>query len=339
MDRVKFLESRISELEERLNGSTSTLENLDAVDFFVEKSIGVKVKDKIELARFVSNISGGVYINFDCSITSSEACSGKILVQVNSTAISEISFSAVAGENILHFGGSCQCVQNVENILSIEITNLTGVTNITLNTLSGVVFGMALKNMRGKSRLSACKLDAKIVELIMDNGKIYFYSGSSPAKSFGDFSYYADGIKADCVIDENDGTKVTYIARLDNNKNAFMSAGESVSGELVVSGNIVDDLAIGKTLDGIAVFYIKDGQVYFRMFNGTRFLSEKLLSRENKRKFVEVGVVGENSELLVIARSSDGGNYLYNQVDIEKLFGGAGEKLTIKVTAEVSEAV
>ena len=337
MDKVKFLESRIAELEERLNGSTKTLENLEAVDFSIEQSTTIKVKDKIELAKFVSLVSGGVYINFDCAIGASESASGKIQVLVNSTVVSEIPFNAVAGENSLHFGGACQCVQNVENILSIEITNLTGVTNATLTSLNGVVFGMALKNMRGKSRLSAYKVNEKTVELITDNGKIYLYTGTAPAKSFGDFSYYANGIEADCVIAGE--TPIVYIARLDTNKNAFISATESVSGEVVVSGDVVDDLAVGKTLDGIAVFYIKDGQVYFRLFNGTRFLSEKLLSRENKRRFVEVGVVGEDKELLVIAKSSDGGNYMYNQVDIEKSYGGSGEKITIKVTAEVSEAV
>lgn len=335
MDRVKFLESRIAELEERLNGSTKTLECLNSVDFTAINET-LKVKDKIELAKFTSKSTGGVYINFDFSVNASESVVGKMQILVNSTVISEISFSAGVSESIIHFGGAYQCVQNLENSLSVVITNLTGATSVNIASLSGVVFGMALENMRGKSGFSAYKLNAKVVEMISDDGKIYLYSGVEPAKSFGDFAYYADGIKCTCVIAGDD--PVTYIARLDANRNAFMSATESVSGEMVVSSESVEDIAIGSTSDGIAVFYIKNGEIYFRLFNGTTFLSEKLLTRDNKRRFVEVSVVGEREELLIIARTSDGGNYMYNQVDIEKSFGGMGEKLTIKVTAVVSES-
>lgn len=337
MNRVKFLESRVAELEERLSAGGANEILLDSLSFFDNQSKNLKIKDAVKLADFVAGENGCVLLNLDIVLNSTVVGSGKFLVYCNNSCVGELAFSVVAGENRLHFSTAVQAVKGIKNTLKLEVLQLVGATEIVLLSISGVLFGRGVSSGAVACRISACKKGSKLVEVIVDGEKVYTYlSNGVPAKSFGEFSYYGVGKRAGCVVTQTDNGERVHIVRLNSENYAFMSVGENISSEIALTDQKVDDVAIGVNGAEVLVFYIKNGQVYFKIFNGTRFGSERLVTRGNKRKFVELSVVGDGTELVVIATAEDGGNYLYGQVDVEKCFGGSGECITASISVEVA---
>lgn len=338
MNKLKFLEERVAELEERgqvksENFSLSTVGKSEPI------RRTLVVGDKIKLYSATPKRTGSVFLTSSLEIQSLAEANISLLFTVGDKVIGEISKSLNAGKNEVLFFGGCRIFGGVESEVGVCVQSFSTGATIVLNNYSVNMVGIDLESAKNTARISGDKNGNKLLLVLSDAKNIYYYyseDGILPRVK-SDFSLYGAGYFAVGILETTENGVKPRIFRLAKSGSAFLSSGLNISTEEIVAENVLD-IAIGETESGVVAFYIKNNNVYYKIFDGVNSSVEKQLASGNKFKFSEIGTAGRGKNLTVVATSLTGGNYIYFQIANEFEFESRAEHIVLKIIPTISES-
>lgn len=334
MNKLKFLEERISELEEKSSTSVndftlSTITRSENVQEVIWEGDTVKFFD------FTPTATGSVYISLNFSVETNVENEVSFQIWIGEKVVGVLNKTLSLGVNELLFFGGCKVLLGEESLVKIKVLSCGSTAVNILNKYSLTILGAGVETLKNKVHLSGDRIGNNILLTLSDGKYIYSYFsdvGEFPS-SKSDFKIFGEGAYAVSVLDTSGGI-VPRICRKTDSGKVYLSSGLNISTEELVAEN-VSDIAIGETDLGVAIFYIKNNLIYFKEFIDGVVAFEKMLVSNSKNKFSELSVAGRKEGLAVIVKTFDEFNYIFFQVGDEFDFGG--ENINLKIITTIEE--
>lgn len=334
MNRLSELESKILELETRLGGSFVADFSCVSLENRLGGSLVIGSVATFPLGELETKSVGSVLVEVGVKIQVLEPHAVRIMLLVGNACVADNESTLVVGVNTINLFGSVRLgVGNAENV-KLVIVNDSEVTTSYLISASGVVLGNNLvAGNSNNGRIIADKVGDDVLVVVCEGGNIWVYHNTSGefCKSIADFTYYGAGKYAYAILDEGEAEVRARIFRIGTDGKVYMSNGTLIASEIVVETGVVDAISASVGNSELVLFYIKSGKCYFKSISDENISSEKYLQASTKREYVDVSCVGKGKNMVVILTTTDGRNYMFDQLDIEKYFGGKNEKLNLAV--------
>ncbi len=335
MNKLKFLEERVAELEEKTSSgvsdfSLSTITKSENIQQVISKGDVVKFFD------FTPTALGSIYISLSLSVDANVENEVSFQILIGEKVVGTLNKVLVAGVNELLFFGGCRMLAGEDGLVKIKVLSGDSVLVNVLQNYSLTILGAGLESLKNEVHLSGDRIGNNLLLTLSDGKHIYSYysnSGKFPTSKL-DFEIYGEGEYAVAVLDSSGGEIVPRICRKTDLGKIYLSSGLSISTEELVAEN-VSDVAIGETSSGVVVFYVKNNLAYFKEFVGGVSAFEKILVIGSKNKFLKISTAGRKDELVVIAKTTEGVNYIFFQIADEFNFGG--ENINLKIITTIKE--
>lgn len=335
MNKLKFLEERISELEEKSSTSVNdfTLSTITRSENVQEV---ILEGDTVKFFDFTPTATGAVYISLNFSVETNVENEVSFQIWIGEKVVGVLNKTLSSGVNELLFFGGCKVLSGEESLVKIKVLSCGSTAVNILNKYSLTILGAGVETLKNKVHLSGDRIGNNILLTLSDGKYIYSYFsdvGEFPA-SKSDFKIFGEGAYAVSVLDNSSGEIVPRICRKTDLGKVYLSSGLNLSTEELVAENVTD-VAIGETSTGVVVFYVKNNLAYFKEFVNGVSAFEKFLVIDSKNKFSKISTAGRKDGLVVIVKTIDGVNYIFFQIADEFNFGG--ENINLKILTTIKE--
>lgn len=334
MNRLSELESKILELETRLSGSAVADFSCVSLENRMGGSLQAGAMTIFPLGELETQSVGSVLLEVGVKIQAVESHAVRMMLFVGDACVADNESTLVVGVNTVNLFGSVRLGVSGGEDVKLVIVNDSEVSTSYLISASGVVLGNNLvAGNTNNGRIIADVVGNNVLVVVCEGGNIWVYYNTNGefCNSIADFTYYGAGKYAYAILEQGDADMRARIFRIGTDGKVYMSNGTLIASEIVVEASPVDAISASIVNSELVLFYIKSGKCYFKSISGENISSEKYLEASTKREYVDVSCVGKGENMVVILTTTDGRNYMFNQLDIEKFFGGKNEKLNLVI--------